>query len=161
MFSPVRRLTLAAAVALTLTALPADAAAQNPPAQKSLYDRLGGVYPIAVVVDEFINRLFVNDVLNANPAIAAARQRVPAAGLKYHVTAMVCQATGGPCAYTGRTMKQAHAHLGITEPQWQEMVRVFREVLDHFKVPAAEQGELVAIVESTKGAIVAGGRGPS
>jgi hemoglobin len=138
--------------------MPATVVGQNPAGQKSLYDRLGGVYPIAVVVDEFINRLLVNDVMNANPAIAAARRRVPAPGLKYHVTALVCTATGGPCTYTGRTMTQAHAHLNITEPQWQEMVRVFREVLDHVKVPAAEQAELVAIVESTKADIVVGAR---
>jgi hemoglobin len=155
MFVPSRRTGLAvAAVMVALTASPANVVAQNPAGQQSLYDRLGGVYAIAVVVDEFINRLLVNEVLNANPAIAAARQRVPAPGLKYHVTALVCKVTGGPCAYTGRAMKQAHAHLNITEPQWQEMVRVFRQVLDHFKVLAAEQGELVAIVESTKGDIV-------
>lgn len=141
-----------AAAALGMFLSAGQAAGQQP--AKSLYERLGGVYPIAVVVDEFINRLLVNDVLNANPAIDAARKRVPAPGLKYHVSALVCQATGGPCSYTGRTMKQAHAHLNITEREWQEMVRVFRQVLDHFKVPAAEQQELVAIVESTKGDIV-------
>jgi hemoglobin len=135
---------------------PRPGAAQQP--SPSLYDRLGGVYPIAVVVDEFINRLLVNQVLNANPAIAAARARVPAPGLKYHVTALVCQATGGGCGYTGRSMKQAHAHLHITDREWQEMVRVFRGVLDHFQVPAKEQQELVAIVESTKGDIVVAGR---
>jgi hemoglobin len=70
---------------------------------------------------------------------------------------MVCQATGGPCTYTGRTMKQSHAHLNISDREWREMVRVFQEVLGHFKVPAAEQQELVAIVESTKADIVAHG----
>jgi hemoglobin len=55
-------------------------------------------------------------------------------------------------------MKQAHVHLNISEPEWNEMVRVFRAVLDQFKVPAAEQGELVAIVESTRGDIVTAGR---
>src|SRR5262245_25415430 len=81
----------------------------------SLYDRLGGAYPISVVVDDFIERLLVDDTLNANPAIAEARRRVPAAGLKFHVTSLVCQATGGPCTYVGRTMKTSHAHLHITE----------------------------------------------
>ena len=158
MSSPVLRPILAvAAVTLALTALPAAAPAQAPPGQKSLYDRLGGVYPIAAVVDEFIARLLVNDVLNANPAIAAARSRVPAAGLKFHVTTLVCQVTGGPCTYTGRTMKQSHAHLNISDREWREMVRVFQEVLGHFKVPAAEQQELVAIVESTKADIVTRG----
>ncbi len=121
---------------------------------KSLYERLGGVYAIAVVVDDFIERLSVNDVLNANPAIDEARARVPAAGLKYRVTELVCQATGGPCEYSGRTMKASHAHLSITEREWQAMVADFRRTLDKFQVPAREQEELLAIVESTKGDIV-------
>lgn len=122
--------------------------------EKPLYDRLGGVYAIATVVDAFIERLLVNDVLNANPAVDAARERVPKAGLKYRVTELVCQATGGPCTYTGRNMKEAHAHLGITEREWQAMLVDFRKTLDDFEVPEREQGELIAIVESVKAQIV-------
>jgi hemoglobin len=121
---------------------------------KSLYDRLGGVYPISVVVDTFIDLLFVNDVLNANPAIKAARERVPAAGLKYQVTALVCQETGGPCKYTGRGMKESHAHLNINEKEWQAMMADFRRVLNNHGVPTKEQQELIAIVERTKKDIV-------
>jgi hemoglobin len=144
-------------VAAVLSLTPADAAAQAPSGQPTLYERLGGVYPIAVVVDAFIDVLLVNDVLNANPAIKAARDRVPPAGLKYHVTALVCQVTGGPCSYTGRSMKDAHAHLHITEREWQAMLADFRRILNNFGVPEAEQQELVAIVESTKGDIVVAG----
>jgi hemoglobin len=138
------------------TALLGAGSAQVAEAQpaKSLYDRLGGVYPIAVVVDTFIDLLFVNDVLNANPAIKAARERVPAAGLKYHVTALVCQQTGGPCKYTGRGMEEAHAHLNISEKEWQAMLADFRRVLNNYGVPRKEQMELMAIVESTKKDIV-------
>jgi hemoglobin len=121
--------------------------AQQP---KSLYERLGGAYPISVVVDSFIDLLLVNDMLNANPAIKAARDRVPAAGLKFHVTALVCQTTGGPCNYTGRAMQPSHAHLNIGEKEWQAMLADFRRVLNNYGVPAQEQRELVAIVESTK-----------
>jgi len=120
----------------------------------SLYDRLGGVYSIATVVDDFIERLLVNSTLNANPAINKARTAVPKAGLKFQVTALVCEVTGGPCKYTGRAMKPAHAHLNITEPQWQAMVADFRLTLDTFKVPQKEQAELIAIVGSTKADIV-------
>jgi len=140
-----------------LTASPAPAAAQAPPApagQKSLYERLGGAYPIAVVVDDFIERLLVNQTLNANPAINEARVRVPKQGLKFHVTTLVCQVTGGPCQYTGRAMKASHAHLKITAKEWQAMLIDFRATLDKFKVPKAEQDELVAIVESTRPDIV-------
>jgi len=96
---------------------------------KSLYDRLGRIYPIAVVVDKFIDLLFVNGVLNTNPAIKAARKRVPAAGLKYHLTTLVCRQTGGPCEYTGRGMKESHGHLKINEKEWQTMVVDLRRVM--------------------------------
>jgi hemoglobin len=161
-------------LAVTFTALATVARAQSPsgstaarpaapataasPAAKSLYARLGGVYPISMVVDDFIERLLVNDTLNANPAIEEARRRVPKAGLKFHVTALVCQATGGPCAYSGRDMKTAHAHLHITAREWDAMLADFRKTLDKFAVPAAEQGELFAIVNGTRADIVVDAR---
>lgn len=140
----------------------AGAAAQTKPAAKlpaakSLYDRLGGVYAIATVVDDFIERLLVNDTLNANAAIKMARDRVPKAGLKFHVTALVCEVTGGPCKYTGRTMKESHAKLNINEAQWDAMVADFRKTLDKFKVPPTEQQELITIVGTTKKDIVVQG----
>ncbi|RPI47138.1 MAG: group 1 truncated hemoglobin [Betaproteobacteria bacterium] len=128
------------------------ATAQDQP--KALYDRLGGVYSIATVVDDFIERLLVNHTLNTNPAINQARADVPKAGLKFQVTALVCEATGGPCKYTGRAMKESHQQLNITEEQWQAMVVDFQRTLDKFKVPAREQEELIIIVGSTKKDIV-------
>jgi len=147
-----RKVICAGLLAALLGAGPAQAAEAQP--DKSLYDRLGGVYPISVVVDTFIDLLFVNDVLNANPAIKAARDRVPAAGLKYHVTALVCQQTGGPCKYTGRGMKESHIHLNISAKEWEAMLADLRRVMNNYGVPAKEQAELVAIVESTKKDIV-------
>ena len=157
--------TAACVLALLLAIpLPLAFAAEQPAApreagaatQRSLYERLGGIYPIAVVVDDFIERLLVNDTLNANSAIHQARERVPKQGLKFQVTALVCQVTGGPCKYAGRDMKAAHAHLNISEKEWQAMLADFRKTLDKFSVPAAEQGELIAIVNSTKADIVVG-----
>ena len=127
---------------------------QSKPKEKSLYDRLGGVYAIATVVDDFIERLLVNDVLNANPAIKEARNRVPKAGLKYRVTEMVCMATGGPCKYSGRSMKDSHKHLNISGKEWDAMAADFKATLDKFKVPEKEQSELFAIVGTTKKDIV-------
>jgi len=69
----------------------------------TLYERLGGVYSIATVVDDFIDRVMRNPVLNANAAVDEAHHRVSAAGFKYYVTEMVCWATGGPQTYTGRS----------------------------------------------------------
>ena len=136
-----------------LSVFPTPALAQDPPAP-TLHERLGGTYAIASVVDVFIDLLLHNDVLNANPEIRAARDRVPAPGLKFQVTALVCQVTGGPCTYGGRTMKDSHAHLNITEREWQAMLADFQRVLNDFRVPPGEQSELIAIVESTKADIV-------
>jgi hemoglobin len=122
--------------------------------QQSLYDRLGGLMPISVVVSDFIDALVPDTVLNANPAIDDARKRVPAPYLKYHVTAMVCQATGGPCQYHGRGMKESHAHLNIAEREWDRMVAIFKEVLAKHRVPTKETQELLDIIGSTKADIV-------
>lgn len=122
--------------------------------QRSLYDRLGGLMPLSVVVNDFIDVLVPDSVLNANPAVDAARKRVPPAYLKYQVTAFVCQAVGGPCQYNGRGMKESHAHLNITEQEWDRMVTLFKEVLAKHKVPAQETQELLDIVGTTKADIV-------
>lgn len=126
-------------------------------AAPSLYERLGGVYAIALVVDDLIDRVAGNEVLNANPNVYAARVPARFPGLKFQLTAMVCQATGGPCNYTGKSMEEAHAGMQITEAEWQALVDDFQASLDGFNVPAAEQQELMAIVATTKAAIVTGG----
>src|SRR5689334_10152717 len=108
------------------TALAQEAA----PAKPALYDRLGGLKNISVVVDDFIDRLVVNDTLNKNPAIDAGRKASPAPYLKVQVSQLVCQATGGPCQYTGRDMKGSHAHLNISETEWKVMAAEFKKSLD-------------------------------
>jgi hemoglobin len=120
----------------------------------SLYDRLGGVYNIATVVEDLIDRVMVDPRLNANPRVDEAHHRVSAAGFKYLVTEMVCWATGGPQRYSGRSMGDSHRHLMITEEEWQAFLDDFQQTLDKFKVPLPEQDELKAIVEGTKDSIV-------
>ncbi len=156
-----RSLKLWAALAVIAIVMAETAFAQGGAERKqqSLYDRLGGLAPISVVVSDFIDALASDAVLNANPAIDAARKRVPAPYLKYHVTAQVCQATGGPCQYHGRGMKDSHAQLKITEREWDRMVTIFKEVLAKHRVPAKETRELLAIVGSTKTEIVVSGGG--
>src|SRR5437867_7299622 len=125
------------------------------PAEKaSLYDRLGGVYSIATVVDDFIDRIMTDPRLNANPLVNEAHHRVPPAGFKYLVTEMVCRAAGGPQKYTGRSMVDSHAQLKITSSEWEAFLDDFQQTLDKFKVPAEEQAELKTIVNSTRSDIV-------
>ena len=120
----------------------------------SLYNRLGGVYSIATVVDDFINRIMIDPRLNANPLVDEAHHRVPPAGFKYLVTEMVCWATGGPQKYTGKSMADSHAHLKITPAEWEAFLNDFHQTLDKFAVPTREQEELKAIVNSTRADIV-------
>jgi hemoglobin len=120
----------------------------------TLYDRLGGIYAIATVVDAFIDRVMADPRLNANPRVDEAHHRVAPAGFKYLVTEMVGWATGGPQHYSGRSMEEMHKHLLITPQEWQAFLDDFQQTLDTFNVPQEEQAELFAIIESTRAAIV-------
>lgn len=120
----------------------------------TLYDRLGGIYNIATVVDDFIDRVMGDPRLNVNPRVDEAHHRVAPAGFKYLVTEMVGWATGGPQQYSGRSMEEMHKNLLITPQEWQAFLDDFQQTLDTFNVPKPEQAELFAIVESTRAAIV-------
>jgi hemoglobin len=123
-------------------------------AQPTLYERLGGIYAIAVVVDDFVDRVMADPRLNANPAVDEAHHKVPPPGFKYLVTEMVAAAAGGPQQYTGRSMRDSHEHLHITPTEWVAFLDDLQQTLDKFQVPAAEQAELRAIVDSTYADIV-------
>src|SRR5215207_5673602 len=88
------------------------------PVEPTLYDRLGGVYTIAVVIDDFIDRVMTDARLNANPRVDEAHHRVSPQGFKYYVTEMLCWAAGGPQTYSGRSMLESHRALGITADEW-------------------------------------------
>src|ERR671937_3103167 len=118
-------------------------ASEATPTQKSLYDRLGGVYAIAAVIDDLIDRVMDNPRLNANPKVDEAHHRVSRAGFKYLVTEMVCGAIGGPQRYTGRSMGDSHRHLMITDEEWQAFMDDLRQTLEQFEVPLPERNELI------------------
>jgi hemoglobin len=152
-------LGLAAALVVSLTGCAAQKA-QQPAEQKptatgpSLYERVGGVNNIAMLMDDVIDRTYVDPVLNANPQIAEAHKRFPRQIYKYQATSLACMAMGGPCKYAGRSPKEAHQHLRIAEVEWQEMIKIFHDSMDSFKVPPKEQSEVIAILESAKGDVV-------
>ena len=120
----------------------------------SLYDRLGGVYNIATVIDDLIDKVMADPRLNANPRVDEAHHRVSAAGFKYLVTELTCSASGGPQTYSGRAMGDSHRHLMITDGEWKAFMDDLQQSLDKFAVPQPEQEELRAIVESIREAIV-------
>jgi hemoglobin len=120
----------------------------------SLYERLGGIYSIATVVDDFIDRIMVDDRLNANPRVDEAHHRVLPPGFKYLVTEMLAEAAGGPQRYTGRSMEESHREMRITPDEWRAFMDDLNRTLDKFDVPQQERSEVLAIVESTREDIV-------
>ncbi|WP_327434467.1 group I truncated hemoglobin [Streptomyces sp. NBC_01236] len=122
----------------------------------SLYERLGGIYSIATVVDDFIDRIMVDDRLNVNPRVDEAHHRVLPPGFKYLVTEMVGEAAGGPQRYSGHTMEETHRDLLIAGDEWEAFIDDLNQTLDKFGVAQQERSELLAIVESTRDAIVVG-----
>ena len=125
----------------------------------SLYDRLGGVYSIATVVEDLIDRVMIDPRLNANPRVDEAHHKVPPAGFKYLVTEMLCWAAGGPQHYSGRSMEESHSGMAISPGEWQAFMDDVQMTLNKFSVPAAEQAEVKALIESTRAAIVMPGEG--
>ena len=92
--------------------------------------------------------------LNANPHVDDAHHKVTITGFKYLVTEQLGEATGGPQRYTGRGMREAHAALQITGPEWAALMDDLDQTLNHFQMPAREHQEIVAIIQSTRGDIV-------
>lgn len=125
------------------TPMPASA-----PAKASLYQRLGGKDAITAVVDRFVGNVAADNRINK----FFASTDVPK--LKTHLVNQVCQATGGPCQYTGRTMKATHAGMGVGEADFTALVQDLVAALDHFKVPQREKDELLGALGSMKGDIV-------
>jgi len=140
--------------AATLVFAAANVSAYAADTIEPLYDRLGGLRGITLVVDDFIDRLVVNGTLNKNPAINAGRTSSPPPYLKFRVSQLVCEVTGGPCKYTGKSMKDSHTHLNISDEEWGVMASEFKKSLDKFQVSVAEQQELLEIVGKTKADIV-------
>src|SRR5437660_351260 len=115
---------------------------------KSLYERLGGKPAITAVVDDFVGRVAADNRINGKFANA----NIPR--LKMLLVEQICAASGGPCTYTGRDMKTAHAGMGITGGQFDALVEDLVATLDKFKVPAREKNELLSVLGPMKSDIV-------
>lgn len=122
--------------------------------EPTLYSRLGGVYPISAIVDDFVDHLLTNPKITANENIVAAIKKNNKPGLKYLITEMLCEASGGPQKYSGKKMNEAHQGLNISETEWQATIVELIKSLNKFSVPEKERNELLKIVSSTKSDIV-------
>ena len=114
----------------------------------SLYERLGGIEAITAVARAFEDRAVKDDRINQK----FARTNVDRV-IKEFVD-LICQATGGPCTYTGRDMTEAHHNMGVTNGEFQAFVEDVVAVLDDFKVGKAEQDELLNLLAPLQGEIV-------
>jgi hemoglobin len=114
----------------------------------SLYERLGGKDAIVAVVDDFVGRCAGDARINAK----FARTDVPR--LKAMLVDQVCQASGGPCTYSGRSMKETHDGMGVTGGEFDALVEDLVATLNQFGVPHAEQDELLGLLIPMRGEIV-------
>src|SRR4051812_36543587 len=149
----VRRTALKSVLAsLTLMlALAGAVRAQDGMMKRSLYDRLGGYNAIAAVVDDFIGRLIADKQFEH---FFAGHSNDSKKRIRQHIVDQFCAAAGGPCIYIGRTMKDTHAGLGITEADWDASAKHLVASLDKFKVGEQEKKDLLAFVSSLKADIV-------
>jgi hemoglobin len=137
--------------AVLVAALAGAVRAQDGMMKKSLYDRLGGYNAIAAVVDDFVGRLLADKQFDR---FFAGHSTDSKKRIRQHIVDQLCAAAGGPCIYTGRTMKDSHAGLGISGAEWDAAANHLVASLDKFKVGEQEKKDLLAFVSSLKADIV-------
>ena len=137
----------------------AATASKQTPADASLYERLGGTYGISGAVDVLVDRLYDNASANANPHVAAFHSQQGQAGFKYLVTAWSIEQTGGPKCYPGRDMREAHAHLSVSQRDFDIVAHEIAATLYHVGVPEREHKEFMAIIESYRSMVVGPAQG--
>jgi hemoglobin len=114
----------------------------------SLYERLGGLDAITAVIGSFVGRCAGDDRINAK----FARTDIPR--LEKMLVDQVCEASGGPCTYTGRSMKETHDGMAVTAGEFDALVEDLVATLDEFGVPQAERDELLGLLGPMRGEIV-------
>ena len=171
--SPITRRSMVAGLALSASAITlgrtdnASAQAQTTP-KKSLYDRLGGVFAIAAVVDHFSDAVVKNPIVgqkSKNPQLRAWHtknlERLP--GLKFMRTLWVCDVSGGPFKFTatkpGTTplgLEEAHRDLRISPAEFDEVAAELGRSLNSLTVPKPEKAQVLAAFAAHKGEVTAG-----
>jgi hemoglobin len=146
----VRLLGLFLTLALISACAPPTAAPPAGPGA-SLYDRLGGYNAIAAVTDDFLDRVGKDPTFARFFGKATPEQLHV---LRQHLVEQLCQAAGGPCFYTGRSMRAVHTGMHITEAEWSAFAADLNATLDKFHVGPTERQQLIAFVVSEKPDIV-------
>ena len=121
--------------------------------EKSLFDRLGGKKAITAVVDEFVANVAADARINKFFAATAADPN-RLASFKGKLVDQICQAGGGPCTYTGKSMKEAHQGMGVSTTDFNALVEDLVKALDKLKVGEKEKNELLSVLGPMKSDIV-------
>jgi len=128
----------------------------------SLYERLGGIYPISLVVNRFSNSLLTNSIVGErsdNPELSKWHTvdyatRLP--GLKVMRTLWLAAISGGPFEYTGKSLREAHFHLNIESDEFDAVADELANALDYYKIQDPERGEVLAAFIAQKPDVTAG-----
>jgi hemoglobin len=115
---------------------------------KPLYDRLGGLDVINALTESWVARVGGDDRANKK----FVRTDIPR--LKKEVADQLCEATGGPCTYTGRSMQETHAGMQTTAGEFDVVMQHLGAALDELNIPQAEQDELVDLLRPMRADIV-------
>jgi len=138
--------------------------------EKALYDRLGGVFAIAAVIDHFSDAIVKNPIVGQgsnNPTLREwhTKQLGRLPGLKFMRTLWVCNVAGGPFEYSatkpGKTavgLEEAHRELRISPAEFDEVAAELGRTLDFFKVPPTEKSEVLAAFAAHKGEVTEGSK---
>ena len=146
----------------------AHAQATQTTSEESLYERLGGVFAIAAVVDHFSDAVVKNPIVGQESENPQLREwhtknlgRLP--GLKFMRTLWVCNVSGGPFQFTatkpGTTplgLEEAHRDLRISPAEFDEVAAELGRTLDFFKVPEREKTEVLGAFAAHKDEVIAG-----
>jgi len=116
--------------------------------KEPLYDRLGGKTAIRAVVDDFVNNVVADARVNQRFAGANI------AKVKTSLVDQICEASGGPCTYTGPNMKVVHGGMKITDAEFDALVEDLVKSLDKLKVAEREKGEVLAALGGMRKDIV-------
>ena len=137
---------------LLVLAVSLAASAQNTP-QRSLYQRLGGYDAIASITDAFLARMRADPRFSRFAGGRSLDSRTRARQLSVD---LLCELSGGPCTYIGRSMKAAHSGLGVTAADWDAFIGHVAASLDQLKIPGPEKQEFLALFSKMKVDIVEG-----
>jgi hemoglobin len=121
--------------------------------EQRLYDSLGGKAAISAVVEEFVSRVAADTRINGFFAATAADSKRLSA-FKGKLVDQICEATGGPCKYTGKDMKTAHMGIGVSGADFSALVEDLSGALDTFHVGAHQKDQLLGALAPMKADIV-------